>query len=197
MCPVSGRGSSRRSTSVDRADVPGPDLPQLAARAQLGDCLALETLLRRLADPLRAHIAFLTRDTDRAEDLLQDVLLRIAGKLSDLREHRWVRAWAYRIATREALRQVARERRVALISLEAAEGIPADEPLEDPLLRGQLLSAVAALPEASQLVIRLHYLDGLTQPEVAEVLGIPIGTVKSRIAYGLGRLRERLRTGAG
>jgi RNA polymerase sigma-70 factor (ECF subfamily) len=171
-------------------------LSALAARAQLGDRASLEALLRRLADHLRPHVQQLTRDDDWAEDVLQEVLLRVARKLPDLREHAWVRAWAYRIATREIVRQVSRKRRVSLASLEAAADVPAPEPADesafDPGLIARLPAAVSALPEATRMVVRLRYLHGLSQTEVAEALSIPLGTVKSRLAYGLRRLRAQV-----
>jgi RNA polymerase sigma-70 factor (ECF subfamily) len=184
---------------VTAADQSEPGLPQLAARAQLGDRSALETLLGRLAEQLRPHVRYLTGDADRAEDVLQEVLLLVAGKLSGLREHAWVRAWAYRIATREALRQVSRDHRRRQSPLEDASSVPlvdlADESPFDPALLAGLPAMVDALPEAAQVAVRLHYLHGLTQPEVAEALAIPLGTVKSRIAYGLQHLRTRLAEG--
>jgi RNA polymerase sigma-70 factor (ECF subfamily) len=196
MYPVSGHASSLRSTIVSAPERSVISLPQLAARAQLGDREALEALLSRLAPPLRLHIEQLIGDADRAEDVLQDVLFRVARKLPTLREHAWVRAWAYRIATRDALRQIARGRRFAFTSLNAVVDLPATEVENDSVfdshLLAQLPSAVAALPEASRVVVRLHYLHGFTQPEVAEILSIPLGTVKSRLAYGLRVLRARI-----
>lgn len=193
---MSGRALLQRSIRVIAPERAEPTLAQLAARAQLGDTSTLEPLLQRLAGQLRPHIEHLTGDGDRAQDVLQEVLLLVAKKLPGLREHRWVRAWAYRIATREALRHISSERRVAFTSIESASAVPAPEPLDestfDPDTLARLPKEVAALPAASRIVIQMHYLDGLTQPEVAEALGIPLGTVKSRIAYGLQQLRVHL-----
>lgn len=186
-----------RSTRVTAADGAEPTLAQLAARAQLGDRFALELMLQRLARQLRPHIEQLTGDGDQAQDVLQEVLLLVTRNLPGLREHRWIRAWAYRIATREALRQIGSGRRVAFASLESAGEVSAPESLDESLFDSEALARlpgeVAALPAASRIVIRMHYLDGLTQPEIAEALAIPIGTVKSRIAYGLAQLRTHFR----
>jgi RNA polymerase sigma-70 factor (ECF subfamily) len=67
---------------------------------------------------------------------------------------------------------------------------------DDDELLAQLASKLDALPARAQVVLRLHYLQSLTQQEVAEALGIPVGTVKSRLAYGLGCLRKMLVTEA-
>lgn len=134
-----------------------------------------------------------------ADDVLQDVLLCIARKLPSLRDPRWVRAWAYRIATRMALRQVGHARRNMLTSIDSLAELPSPDPRDDAPFDADVLArlpaVVSALPEGSQIVIRLHYMHGLTQPEVAEVLSIPLGTVKSRIAYGLRQLRVHLPRG--
>ena len=72
---------------------------------------------------------------------------------------------------------------------DVAAPIPEDETIE-PVLLAELPHRLAAVPPAAQVVLRLHYLHELTQPEVAEALEIPLGTVKSRIAYGLAALRR-------
>jgi RNA polymerase sigma-70 factor (ECF subfamily) len=66
-------------------------------------------------------------------------------------------------------------------------------PRFDPELIAALPDALAALPPASQLVLRMHYLEGLTHLEVAEGLEISMGTVKSRLAYGLAALRKTVK----
>src|SRR5688500_15028882 len=83
----------------------------LIARAQLGDLTALDRLLTSIQAPLFAHITTFVRDTDQAADILQDALLAISRKLPSLRDTRWFRAWAYRIATRLSIRAARRCRR--------------------------------------------------------------------------------------
>ncbi len=176
-------------------------LPALAARAQLGDRPALEALLRELQRPLLEHVRAIVRDDDLASDVLQEVLLIICRRLHTVRETEWIRAWAYRIATREAVRAVRRARREegSLVDLEDLP--PAEEPdiagagpTDDQL--AELPSRLAMLPPRAQLVLRMHYLQSFTLPEVAAALEVPLGTVKSRLAYGLARLREARGAGA-
>jgi RNA polymerase sigma-70 factor (ECF subfamily) len=64
--------------------------------------------------------------------------------------------------------------------------------LFEPELVDRVPALIAALPPASQVVLRMHYLDAMTYTEIAEALEISIGTVKSRLAYGLRALRQRL-----
>lgn len=164
------------------------------ARAQSGDRAALEALLRAHQQPLFRHVGAITGDEDLAFDVLQSVLLIVVRRLAGLRDPRWFRAWAYRIATREAVR-AARRRGHDLRLLadpEALDDVAADGPAADPVLVRACADRLAALPPAAELTLRLHYLEEMSLVEIAEALELPLGTVKSRLAYGLARLREQL-----
>lgn len=144
--------------------------------------------------PLYEHILTIVRDADTSKDVLQDTLWKIARKLPSLRDPRWLRAWSYRIATREAVHRTHSEKRWR----EAMRGeglnlLPVDESEEpfDPELIEQIESHLENLSPASQVVLRMHYLEGLTHIEIAEALEIAEGTVKSRLSYGLAALRKR------
>jgi RNA polymerase sigma-70 factor (ECF subfamily) len=132
-------------------------------------------------------------DNDLADDVLQETLLRVCRGLRSLREPAWVRAWAYRIATREAVRAARRERGRQRALVDDWNDIPApdcEEPVEDQDFLDELPARLAELPTRTRLVLRMRYLQALSQQEIAEALEIPIGTVKSRIAYGLALLRR-------
>lgn len=168
-------------------------LPALAARAQLGDRAALEALLRSLEQPLLRHLRAMLNDRDLADDVLQETLLRLSRGLGSLREPHWVRAWAFRIATREAVRTARSERARSTEPPDDWSEIPAPDGEDVGAaadLVGELSARLDALPRRAQLVLRMRYLQELSQQEVAEALEIPIGTVKSRIAYGLSVLRR-------
>jgi RNA polymerase sigma-70 factor (ECF subfamily) len=168
-------------------------LPSLAARAQLGDRGALEKLLHSLESPLHAHVSTIVNDRDLADDILQEVLLKVSRGLGSLREPEWVRAWAYRITTREAIRAARAERHQRHEAVEDWNDFPAPD-MEDAVAAEDLIDEVVArfdeLPRRAQLVLRMRYLEELSQQEIAEALEIPLGTVKSRIAYGLSAIRR-------
>ena len=174
-------------------------LPSLAARAQLGDRSALEQLLRALEQPLLAHVQTIVRDHDVADDVLQETLLRVSRKLGSLRALEWIRAWAYRIATREAVRAARAERDPRREAVDDWHDFPASE-TESAVVAEELLDEMPArldeLPRNAQLVLRMRYLEEMSQQEIAEALEIPIGTVKSRINYGLSALRRTMKRGA-
>lgn len=164
-------------------------------RAGLGDPVALDRLLRAIQQPLYDHIAFVIRDPDAALDVLQDVLVKICRSLIHLHDPRLLRAWAFRIATRAAVRALQRSRRSAAVALDAVSELPASEagePAFEPELVTALPALVAELPPACGLAVRLRYLEQLSLAEVAEALDVPVGTVKSRVAYGVELLRQRL-----
>jgi RNA polymerase sigma-70 factor (ECF subfamily) len=150
-----------------------------------GDREVLDGVLAALERPLYRYISKLVTRRDMAEDVLQEVLFRICRKIELLRP------WAVRIASRECFRRLRLERR-------RGEEVLNPDTLETAANEGvaqvwepRLLDWIDDLPPASRAVIVLHYLEEMSIEEVAAVLEIPPGTVKSRLAYGLARLRRR------
>jgi RNA polymerase sigma-70 factor (ECF subfamily) len=157
-------------------------------RAQQGDRAALDGLLQSIQRPLFGYIARLVaRSGVAAEDVLQETLLRIVRNLEWLKEARYFRTWAFRIASREAFRALGRSRSAPPLE-ELDDTLPAPEMSRDEVR--ELGDFVARLSAASQAVVVLHYYEELPLDEIADVLEIPLGTVKSRLAYGLKQLRE-------
>ena len=151
----------------------------------------MERLLTAIREPLFHHIMGIVREHATAEDVLQDTLYTICRKVSSLRDPRWFRAWCYRIATRAAVRRSKAERFWLLADRdESLTGLASQDSVEHvDLTPEEAISAIRALSPASQLVLRMHYVDGLSYREVAEALELSPGTVKSRVAYGLATLR--------
>lgn len=165
-------------------------------QAQSGSREALDELFKSVQEPLFRYIVTVVNDRHLAEDVLQEVFIRIYRKLRWLREPQAFRAWSYQIATREAFRYLKRER--LWTDQVRDEGVlnvmPAAKPVYSPELVRQLPELVGALSPASRAVIVLFYLHEMSLVETAAVLDIPVGTVKSRLAYGLESLRRRLET---
>ena len=166
-------------------------------KAQSGDREALNELFRSVQDPLFRYVMSLVRDQHLAEDILQEVFIRIYRKLRWLREPEAFRAWTYQIASREAFRHLSRERRWSEQVRDEATlmAVPVDERGSEfsRELIETLLRLVGDLSPASRAVVVLFYLHEMSLAETAAVLEIPIGTVKSRLAYGLESLRRSFR----
>ncbi len=164
-------------------------------RAQCGDRDALELLLRSMQASLRRYVAGLVGDGD-ADDILQDVLLIVSRKLYWLEQPAVFRAWAFRIASRAAFRHLKKRKRwqdatvddAVIDHIAAPDGATPD----DTIL--QLLDSPALTP-ASRAVLVLHFREEMPLAHVAAVLEIPLGTVKSRLAFGLKTLRKEFRDG--
>ena len=169
-----------------------PDETMWAVRAQCGDHEALESLLRSVQPPLRRYVRRLTGDVD-ADDVVQDVLVAIARHIVWLVEPRLFRPWAFRIASRAAFSHLRRLRRRGIEETADAllESLPAPEQPPSNELLTELLDSDTLSP-ASRAVLLLHFQEEMQLDEVAAVLEIPLGTVKSRLAYGLKTLRRYL-----
>ena len=167
-----------------------PDEPLLVLRVQSGDRAALEQLLLRMYERLRGYIVKLV-GSGAADDLLQEVAVRVFQSLVHLRDPRAFWPWAYRIATRLAFRHLKREKKWRTFEREQyapASELPRQFIEED--ANSDLLSMVDRLPPASRAVLLLHYQQSLAIEETAAILAIPVGTAKSRLAYGIGKLRD-------
>jgi RNA polymerase sigma-70 factor (ECF subfamily) len=170
---------------------------QWVLRAQCNDRDALEALLRSAQPSLRRYLSGLAGATD-ADDLLQDVLVIVIRRLGTLDDPKLFRPWCYRIASREAFRHIRKRR---LWQGRHEDDLQLDDlPTPETRLSGELLRqllAADAISPASRAVLILHFEEGLSLPEVAAILDIPLGTAKSRLAYGLHSIRKHLKTSGG
>lgn len=164
----------------------------LALRAQSGDREAFDQLFRLLQEPLYRYIFSLVGARALAEDILQEVFILIYRKIRWLREPELLRPWVYRIATREAFKHLKRERRWSDKTEDEAVLLDLPAPSSDDLAPELIAQLVARVSPASRAVIVLHYLHEMTLVEIAEVMGVAVGTVKSRLAYGLDLMRRQL-----
>ena len=167
-----------------------PDQTLLVLLAQAGDRAALEQLLRETHAPLRRYLSRLA-GADLADDILQETSLQIFRKLPHLREPSVFRPWAFRIASRIAFTHLKRARRWQPLDEATTEPLPPTPNLGEPA-DADFLALVELVSPASRAVLLLHYQHDLTLEQAAAVLDIPVGTAKSRLAYGVARLRKHL-----
>jgi RNA polymerase sigma-70 factor (ECF subfamily) len=137
-------------------------------------------------------------DRTRAEDLVQETYLQAWRSFTQFQTCTNCRAWLYKILFRTIGRahrtQATRPRTVDLDSA-PERALQVDAPPIDPLARAQLVAAVDALPEHFRAVFLLADVEQLRYREIAEVLGLPMGTVMSRLSRARGHLRAALQPG--
>ena len=141
---------------------------------------------------LRRYARALARDVAAADDLVQDCLARALGKLHLWQEGTDLRAWLFTILHNQYVNQVRRAvREGAAIGLSETEPLLTRAPHQGKRLElRDLERAIAKLPEEQRSVILLVGLEGMRYEEVAEVLGVPVGTVRSRLSRGREALRR-------
>jgi len=185
-------------------------LAELIQRAQRGDSGSFERLVDEFAGRLYGFVFRSTGSRHDAEDLTQEVFVRVVRMIRDYQHEGRFEAWLFRIAAnlvRDRLRRIRRAPRVvagadALEDGTVEQGGAAgagnapidDEAPEDTLIRAEdvdaLDAALAKLPESEREVIMLRHFSQLPFKEIAEVLGCPLGTALARAHRGLGHLRQ-------
>jgi RNA polymerase sigma-70 factor, ECF subfamily len=141
---------------------------------------------------LRRYARALARDVAAADDLVQDCLARALGKLHLWQEGTDLRAWLFTILHNQYVNQVRRAvREGAVVGLSETEPMLTQAPRQDKRLElRDLERAIAKLPEEQRSVILLVGLEGMRYEEVAVILDVPIGTVRSRLSRGRDALRR-------
>jgi RNA polymerase sigma-70 factor, ECF subfamily len=183
---------------------------ELMTRYVCGEETAFELLLDRYRSPLFGFLARYLGRTDRAEDVFQETFLEVIRARKQYRpEHRFA-SWLYRIARNRAVDRLRRNGFREMESLQAPLGdgdedgearlgrIPGTNPDPEAVARGAQLEsaldrALASLPPEQREVLWLKERSGLSLQEMAEMLGVPENTVKSRLRYALDKIRSRLK----
>lgn len=179
-----------RADHAKRGQVDEEDARLLNA-CRLGDRRAMEALyhrFKRRVFSLSARIA----GVQEAEEVSQEVFVRIFRGLPKFRGESALGTWIYRLAVNAALSHVSR-RPVRAEGEEALEKVAAAEgPSRDPRLQERLEAALEALPAGYRAVIVLHDVEGLSHEEIADILGCRVGTSKSQLHKARGKMRTLL-----
>jgi RNA polymerase sigma-70 factor (ECF subfamily) len=168
-------------------------LRPLVERARQGDEEAFGALVRSVGDRCIFIAHRILRDSDLAQDAVQMALVQAWKELPTLRDLDAFEAWLHRILVNACYAEARRRRRLAtnVVLLETDEPAKGDEYLRihD---RDQLDRGFRRLPPEQRAVLVFHHALGLTMPEVADHLGIPLGTAKSRLFYATAAIRAAL-----
>lgn len=175
--------------------VAATDDRDLVTAAQAGDRRALDTLLRRHYDRVHAVCRRIAGSSRDADDAAQEAMISIVRGLPRFDGRAQFSTWAYRIATNAALDELRRRKRRPALHVVGEEGdVPEPtDPLADRQVTGivdrlAIDAALDTLPEEFRAAVVLRDVADLDYAEIAEALGVPVGTVKSRIARGRNQL---------
>ncbi len=184
------RGAIRKgSAEPSRAAFPlvgdEPVDARIVRQAQRGDPRALDTVVRELM-PYVGRICGAIA-LDRGDDAMQEAMIAVVRNLGSLREPDALRGWARRIAVREAVR-VARGNRMAAVD---PSDLAAVQSIADDATAIDVRDALASLTPEQRAVLVMRHFDGLSEQEMADALGVAIGTVKSRLHRARDAFRGR------
>ncbi len=191
------------------AEPPARADAEVVQRARSGDREAFRILVERYQGRAYGLALRVLRDEEQARDVVQDAFLKAYGSLDRFEGRSGFYTWLYRIVMNLCLDAKRRDRSgqqvewseevvhggAAEAALAAAEDPQEPDPaaaLERSELREQLTRAIEGLPEDARRIIELREIDDLSYQEIAECLGVPKGTVMSRLHYARRRLREAL-----
>lgn len=185
-----------------------PTDEDLLTQFRAGQSEAFGVLVRRYERELFGYLRRYLGDSNLADDVFQNTFLQLYTKAGQYEPGRPVRPWLYTIATHAAIDALRRQGRHQALSLdqgreelpngevrslvellESRGPAPADQ-LEDEERREKVRASVDQLPEFLRQVLIMAYYQGMKYREIAEVLGIPVGTVKSRLHAALVKLQE-------
>lgn len=166
----------------------------LVVRCQLGERAAFDALAARWSVPLWRYARNLTGDDAAADDATQDIWVKVLRSIPTLRDTAKLRPWLFGIAHRVMMDRL-RERYTRPPVTAELDDLPAiddDDAIEHELALATMLGALADLPLVEKEVLTLFYLRELSLDGVAQALGIPSGTVKSRLHRARRMLRQQI-----
>jgi len=174
-----------------------------------GDKMAFAELLRRYGDSILGYLVAMSPNREQAEDLFQETFKRVHERAATFRGTQF-KSWLFTIATRVAIDSLRKRKRLSVISLnqklDCSNGIAQDagaiavadnscEPSQEAIRAEQaqqVRQAIELLPAKQRATLVLAYYQQLSYPQVAEVLGCSIGTVKTQMFRALRTLAQRL-----
>lgn len=167
---------------------------QLITRVLAGDRLAGRELYDAHAPQVFRLAYSMTRDEEIARECTQDTFVRAFSKLDKFRQEAAFSTWIHRIAVSTVLEALRGRRRAAarFVSIDAAHDVHIEESSHDVELVSRVEKAVEELPEIYRTALIMHDLEGYTHAAIADVLSIPEGTSKTRVAQARAKLRETL-----
>jgi RNA polymerase sigma-70 factor (ECF subfamily) len=165
----------------------------LVLRCQVGDEGAFELLVGRYEAKLRYYLRRMLANDDRAEDVLQDVWLDVLRRVARLRDAGAFRVWLYRIARDKAYYELRKRRKwIEFREQQDAGQTPSEEPGFSAADAARIHAALDRLEAPHREVLVLRFLNSMSYEAIAQVVGCPVGTVRSRLHYAKQALRKEM-----
>ncbi len=173
---------------------PGLDESELIRKAQKGNSEAFEWLYQRHVRRIYALCLRMVSDPSRAEDLTQDVFVRLWKQLGSFRHESAFTTWMHRLAVNVVVSDIrsTKRRDSRVVHTDTLEDFEREVKEAMPETRMDLEKAIAALPAGAKEMLVLHDIEGYRYREIAEMLEVAEGTVKSQISRARRLLREVL-----
>lgn len=159
---------------------------------------AYTALIKKYQEKLYWHIRRLVVDHDDANDVLQNVFIRVWNALENFREDSQLYTWLYRIATNESLTFIENQKKRASVSLSDVETglsnkIVADKHFDPEKLEWKLQLAIQQLPEKQKVVFTLRYYDEMPYEEMSRVLETSEGALKASYHHAVKKIEDYIR----
>ena len=156
---------------------------------------AYTTIIRKYQEKLYWHIRRMVVDHDDANDVLQNVFIRVWNGLENFREDAQLYTWLYRIATNESLTFLENQKKRSAVSLSDVESglsnkIKADQNFDANKLEWKLQLAIQQLPEKQRMVFNLRYYDEMPYEEMSRVLDTSEGALKASYHHAVKKIED-------
>lgn len=168
-------------------------LIDIVKRCQNGNTDAMENVYVAYKSPLLSLTYRFTGDSSLAEDLLQDIFIKIFTNIKKLRSPEALNSWLYRVAVNVCMSFARKNKKAKEISLDEIDNMGHSED-EDNQVRQQIEQAIKILPPKQKIVFQLHDIEGFTHTEIAEIMKSSEGTAKSQLFKARTKIRNFLRS---
>lgn len=157
--------------------------------------LAFNQLVRKYQSKVYWHVRKMVVDHDDADDLTQEVFIKVWNHLANFRQDAALYTWIYRIATNECLNFLSSKRRKFFLPLndvgaELTQKLEADEQLAGDAVELKLQKAILRLPDKQRLVFNLRYYDEMPYEQMAEVTGTSVGALKASYHHAVKKIEQ-------
>lgn len=159
--------------------------------------LAFNLIVKNYSERLYLHLRRFVYSHDDANDLTQDVFIKIWAALPSFRGDAQLFTWLYRIATNEALNFLRKQKIRTVLSLDSSESILVRKLEQDTYFNGdklqtELQKAIIRLPEKQRIVFNLRYFDDMKYEDISEITGTSVGALKASYHHAYNKIKETL-----